>query len=105
MAKRNDATIPLPAESDPDKYRIVFENERVRVYDYKDKPGDKTKLHHHDVFILHTLSPFKRKLTFENGESVVREFKGGETIWSEAQNHIGENVGDTNTHVLIIELK
>lgn len=97
--------IPLPTETDPDKYKLVFENERVRVYNYADKPGDKTHLHHHDAFILHVLSPFKRKLTFENGESVIREFQGGETFWSEEQNHIGENVGDTDTHVLIVELK
>lgn len=99
------SNVPLPTETDPDKYKIVFENDRVRVYDYTDKPGDKTQLHHHDAFILHALSPFKRKLTFENGDSVVREFKGGETFWSEAQNHIGENVGDSDTHVLIVELK
>lgn len=97
--------IPLPTHTDPDKYKLVFENERVRVYDYTDKPGDKTQLHHHDAFVLHALGPFKRKLTFENGESVIREFKGGETFWSEAQNHIGENVGETDTRVLIVELK
>lgn len=96
---------PTPTETDPDKYRIVFENDRVRVYDYIDKPGDKTKMHHHDAFVLHALSAFKRKLVFDNGESVVREFKGGETLWSDAQNHIGENIGDTQTHVLIVELK
>lgn len=66
------ANIPLPTETDPGKYKIVFENDRVRVYDYADKPGDKTQLHHHDAFVLHVLSPFKRKLTFENGESVGR---------------------------------
>ncbi|OGG35594.1 cytoplasmic protein [Candidatus Gottesmanbacteria bacterium RIFCSPLOWO2_12_FULL_42_10] len=97
--------IPLPIATDPDKYKIVLENERVRVYEYRDKPGDTTQLHHHDSFVLHTLSPFKRKLTFDNGESVTREFKSGETIWSEEQNHIGENIGQTDTHVLIVELK
>lgn len=97
--------IPLPTTTDPDKYKIVFENERVRVYEYRDKPGDKTQLHHHGSFVLYALSPFKRKLTFDNGESAIREFKGGEIIWNEEQNHIGENVGDSDTHVLIVELK
>lgn len=105
MKKRNKSNIPLPIITDPDKYKLVFENNRVRVYDYKDKPGDKTKLHHHDAFILYALSPFKRKLHFDNGKSVVREFRGGEVIWSEAQNHIGENIGETDTQVLIVELK
>jgi hypothetical protein len=26
-------------------------------------------------------------------------------LWSEAQTHIGENVGATQTHVLMIEMK
>lgn len=97
--------VPLPIKTDPDKYRVVFENERVRVYDFTDTPGDKTQLHHHDAFILYALSPFKRKLTFQNGTTIVREFKGGETVWSEEQNHTGENIGETDTHVLIVELK
>lgn len=96
---------PSPVETDPDKYKIIFENDRVRVFDYQDKPGDKTKMHHHEAFVLHAISSFKRKLTFDNGESIVKEFKGGETIWSDEQNHIGENIGLSETHVLIVELK
>ena len=97
--------IPSPVETDPDKYKVVFENERVRVFDYRDKPGDKTKMHHHQAFILHALSSFKRRLVLDNGEVLIREFKGGETIWSDEQNHSGENIGSTDTHVLIVELK
>ena len=94
-----------PTDTDPDKYKIIMENDHVRVYDYKDKPGDITKMHHHDAFVLHALSPFKRRIHFKNGTSVERECKGGETFWSDAQDHIGENIGNTDTHVLIIEVK
>lgn len=105
MTKSKKTTVPLAVFTDPDKYKLVFENEKVRVYDYLDHPGDKTQLHHHDAFILYALSPFKRKLHFEDGKSVIREFQGGEVLWSEAQNHIGENIGQTDTHVMIVELK
>jgi beta-alanine degradation protein BauB len=33
------------------------------------------------------------------------EFKAGEIVWMNSQSHIGENIGDTDTHVLITELK
>lgn len=105
MIKDKSSAIPLPVVTDPDKYKIIFENDKVRVYDYRDKPGDITKLHHHDQFVLYALSPFKRRIHFDNGKSGIREFKGGEMLWSEAENHIGENIGDTDTHVLIVELK
>jgi hypothetical protein len=51
------------------------------------------------------LSAFKRKLTFDNGKSVVVDIKGGEVVWNDEQLHIGENIGETNTHVLFVELK
>ncbi len=35
---------------------------------------------------------------------VERSFVEGETLWMEAQGHIGENIGRTNTHVLLVEL-
>ena len=98
-------TAPEPVNTDPDKYKVIFENDRVRVFDYNDKPGDKTKMHHHKDFVLYALGPFKRRLTFDDGKITVREFKGGEIMWSDEQSHIGENIGETNTHVLIVELK
>ena len=50
-------------------------------------------------------SAFKRQLTLGSGKTVVREFKPGEVMWTDAHSHIGENIGDTETRVLIIELK
>ena len=104
MSTTHDA-VPDAVTTDPDKYKIIFENDRVRVFDYTDKPGDKTKMHHHPDSVVYMLSSFKRRFTLGNGKSAVREVKGGEIAWNDEQLHIGENVGDTNTHVLIIELK
>ena len=97
--------IPHALVTDSDKYKLVFENDRVRVIDYKDKPGDKTKLHHHLDSVLCMLSAFRRRLTFDNGKSVVVDIKGGEVAWNDEQSHIGENIGETNSHVLFVELK
>jgi len=36
MLKKDKVKIPLPIETDSDKYKLVFENERVLVYDYTD---------------------------------------------------------------------
>lgn len=94
-----------PAKTDPDKYTVVFENERVRVLEYRDKPGEKTTMHRHPAFVLYAFSPFKRTLTLGDGKVLTREFKTGDVMWSEAQTHIGENIGKTDTHVLIVELK
>jgi quercetin dioxygenase-like cupin family protein len=96
---------PDPTVTDPDKYKVVLENDRVRVLDYRDKPGAETKPHHHPAFVLYVLSPFKRRLTFPDGTVKEREFKAGEVMWMEAQTHVGRNTGTTETHALIVEPK
>jgi hypothetical protein len=94
-----------PAQTDGDKYKVIFENERVRVLEYKDRPGDKTHQHRHPAFVLYALVPFKRRILLPDGKVMMREFKAGDVLYSEAQTHIGENVGSTPTHVIMVEMK
>lgn len=94
-----------PVVSDGDKYKILFENEKVRVLDYKDQSGEKTHEHSHPAFVLYALAPFKRKIMLPDGKSIMREFKTGDVLYSEEQTHIGENVGETPTHVIMVEMK
>jgi hypothetical protein len=94
-----------PVQTDGDKYKVKFENEKVRVLEYRDRPGEKTHLHGHPAFVLYALRPFKRRITLPDGKVLLREFKAGDVLWSDAQAHIGENVGDTPTHVIMVEMK
>lgn len=94
-----------PVVTDSDKYKVVLENDRVRVLEYRDLPGQRTSPHHHPDFVLCALSAFKRKFVLADGKEAVREVRPGEVAWGKAHSHIGENVGSTDTHVLIIELK
>lgn len=94
-----------PALTNPAHYKVIFENDRTRVLDYKDHPGEKTTQHRHPDSVLYALSDFKRKLTFPDGSSVTKEFKVGDVMFIPAQTHVGENVGTTDTHVLLVEFK
>ncbi len=94
-----------PVHTDGDKYKVRFENDRVRVLEYTDKPGEKTHLHGHPAFVLYAVAPFKRKLHLPDGKVLTREFKAGDVMWSDTQTHIGENVGETPTHVIMVEMK
>ncbi len=94
-----------PLVTDGDKYKEIFKNERIRVLEYMDKPGDKTHLHHHPDSFVYALSPFKRKLLLNGDKEIRVEKKEGDTYWVLAQDHIGENIGITNTHVIIVELQ
>lgn len=92
-------------QTDGDKYKVVLENDCVRVLDYHDLPGEKTHQHKHPAFVLYALSPFKRTLTLPDGKVLTRQFKEGDVMWSGEQTHVGENIGQTPTHVVIMELK
>jgi beta-alanine degradation protein BauB len=94
-----------PVKTDGDKYKVIFENDCVRVLDYKDRPGDRTQQHKHPAFVLYSLSTFKRSITLPNGKVLQRQFKEGDVMWSDSQTHIGTNTGDTPTHVVLVEMK
>jgi hypothetical protein len=94
-----------PVVTDGDKYSVVLENERVRVLRYHDKPGDRTLQHAHPDYVLYAESSFKRRLTFPDGRKQDVEVKAGSIVWMKGHIHIGENIGDTNTDVIFVELK
>ncbi len=93
-----------PTVSDPDKYRVVFENDQVRVLDYLDHPGGRTSPHEHPDSVMITLSTFRRRLHHGDQAREV-EILAGTSAWMPAQQHSGENIGDTDTHVVFVELK
>jgi hypothetical protein len=93
-----------PTVTDPDKYKVVFENERVRVLEYRDKPGDRTSPHRHPDSVMLTMSSFERRLIHGDRERDV-QLEAGRAAWLAAQEHHGENIGTTDTHVLFVELK
>jgi quercetin dioxygenase-like cupin family protein len=93
-----------PVETNPDHYRVVFENERTRVLEYTDRPGDRTTPHEHPDSVMVTLSSFRRRLISGEMQRDV-EIAAGTTNWLPAQQHAGENIGDSDTHVVFIEFK
>lgn len=102
-----DEDVPImldPVATNPDFYRVLFENDVVRVLEYHDQPGDRTTPHSHPNSVMYTLSSFKRLLVSADQERQV-EIPEGVASWLAAQEHSGENIGDTQTRVIFVELK
>ena len=93
-----------PAATNPDHYKVIFENDKVRVLEYNDQPGDKTTPHEHPDSVMYTLSSFRRRLVSGDMQREV-ELASGTVGWLPAQQHHGENIGETPTHVIFVELK
>jgi beta-alanine degradation protein BauB len=93
-----------PTVTDPDLYKVIFENERVRVLEYRDRPGDETHPHRHPDSVMYTLTAFKRRVT-AGDRHVDVDIPAGTVRWVGAQEHTGHNTGDTPTHSIFVELK
>lgn len=93
-----------PTVTNADHYRTLWENDFVRVLDYTDVPGEATTPHGHPNTVMVTLTDFRRRLSSGDTSRDV-ELAAGLAVWLPAQEHFGENIGDTPTHTILIELK
>jgi len=94
--------------SDPRSFRIVLENERVRVLEYKSGPGLGVcgqGMHYHPDRVTVALTEAKVKITNAQGRTVVREIPPGHVFFARAETHAVENIGGSGTRIYIIELK
>ena len=93
-----------PVASNPELYSVIFENERVRVLEYLDHPGQESIPHDHPDSVMVTLSSFDRRLA-SGDDSVDVAMPAFTARWLGAQNHSGLNTGLTETHCIFVELK
>jgi hypothetical protein len=93
-----------PTVTNPHLYTTVFENDRVRILAYHDRPGDRTAPHRHPDSVMVTLSGFQRRVS-SGGREVDVELGPGEVRWVGAQEHVGENTGTTESRAIFVELK
>ena len=90
----------------PEHFKVLLENERVRVLDFHTKAGDKIPLHSHPAYISYSISGAgKTKFTSVDGKVTEQAAKTGQATWHEAETHASEYEGTGSAHVLLIELK
>jgi beta-alanine degradation protein BauB len=89
----------------PENYKVLLENDRVRVLDFQLKKGAKEELHAHPAAVTYVLTPFKIRFTFSDGTTRIREAKAGDVFYGDALTHASENIGDTDAHGLLVEMK
>ena len=94
-----------PVRLAPKNIKVVLENNRVRVYEVRIKPGEKIPMHSHPPHLTYSLSTAKGKYSSPDGETAIGEAKPGAVFWSEAITHASENVGTTEIFALVVELK
>jgi quercetin dioxygenase-like cupin family protein len=107
-ASTQDVLAQDAAKVDPRGYRVLVENEQVRVLEYIGKPrlgvcGQ--GMHSHPDHVTVVMTDAKAKVTLPDGKSFVAENKAGDVFFEPAGTHAVENVGGRDVRSLLVELK
>lgn len=89
---------------------LLFENDRVRVWDLRLRPGERTGLHRHtNDYLYVVIGGGKLKAVHADGSDWYEvEMKDGEVRFRDVDAediHDAENVGDAEWRNIIVELK
>ena len=93
-------------EVSPENFKILLENEFVRIVEYSLKPGEKDNWHTHPPKSGYVISGGTLKIYPENGEPFISDEKVGDTFWSDyVGKHYDENIGSTTVTIVLTEIK
>ena len=89
----------------PHIYKVLFENEQVRLLEVIMQPGDSSEMHSHPDNLVYMLSDGKVTFTDPSGETADLDLPAGMSMWMEATSHATENIGGTQIRALFFEPK
>jgi quercetin dioxygenase-like cupin family protein len=94
-----------PVKTSPQYYKVLLENDQVRVLEYRLKAGEKEPMNSHPAGVVYVLRGAKLRFSYPDGRTEERSAASGETIWRDPTTHSVENVGDTEAHAIAIDLR
>jgi quercetin dioxygenase-like cupin family protein len=89
----------------PDSYKVVLENDQIRVLDVRIKQGAKSEMHSHPRSVAICLNDQRLKFTFPNGKTEQTDLKRGQAVWLDGLSHAVENIGTEDVSSVVVELK
>src|SRR5438128_12575180 len=79
LATSSELAAPqYPVKLSPQCYKVLLENEQVRVLEYRLKPGEKEPMHSHPAGVVYVLGDGTLKFTYSDGRTEERAAKAGE---------------------------
>jgi len=94
-----------PIKVAPNNFKVLLENDRVRVLEFRSKPGEKIGMHSHPDYFIYNFTAGKTRFTSADGKTTERESKAGGVVWRDAETHASEYMGTGEAHALLVELK
>jgi quercetin dioxygenase-like cupin family protein len=94
-----------PLTADPKHYKVLLENDQVRVLKIKYGAHEKSVMHEHPDAVAVFLTDNNATFTSPDGTSAPASRKMGDVMFTPAGKHLPENVGDKPFEVVLVELK
>lgn len=94
-----------PVVVDSAHYKVEFENEHVRVLRITYGANEQSVMHYHPAGVAVYLDDMKAQFTVPEGETVEIEGKAGQATWTEAGQHLPQNLTDRPFALILVELK
>ena len=108
VATTTDVLAQDTAKTDPRAPRVILENFRLRVLEYRSKAGlgyCGEGQHSHPDHLSIALTPAKVRITLADGNAVPVEKRMGDVSYSPAGPHVTQTLGGKDVRVYIVEFK
>ncbi len=100
------ATAPQSHQAEPGVYKVLAENDYMRVVVATWKPGQRDKFHSHPIFAAYSLTDCHRRIYKPDGTFDEKQLKKGSSrVFDAVASHSFENVGKTDCLNLLVERK
>ncbi len=95
-----------PVEVSPDKYKVILNNDHVRVVEYSLNPGERDNWHTHPPKASYVLSGGTLRVFLPDSSSFDSSDKTGHVAWARAvSRHSVQNIGSTPIRIVLVEPK
>ena len=108
LASAADVAALDAAKVNPRSYRVVLENDKVRVLEYRSLPGFGVcgqGKHSHPAHVTIGVSDGKVKVVTDDGKMITAESKAGNVFWAPAETHSVENISGRPMRAYLVEIK
>lgn len=90
----------------PDHYKVLLENDHVRVIENTLPPGAKDAMHTHPSGWYYVTRPGTMKVVHADGKTETWKARAGESGWLQTEGpHTSENIGKTTMGFVLVEIK
>ena len=97
--------MPDAVTAAPNFYKVLVENDRVRVLEFRGNPGDTAPMHTHPALVAIGIHGGNVKFSHPGGDNLEIELQAGQAMYLDGTEHAVEVTGSTELHGILVELK